>query len=666
MFRKILIANRGEIACRVIRTAKRMNIATVAVYSDADANALHVESADEAVRIGPPPALESYLDGQAIIAACRQTGAEAVHPGYGFMSENASFHQQLTAAGIEFIGPDAAAIKAMGNKITAKKIARGAEVNVIPGFDDVIKNSNHAVELARQIGYPVMLKPTSAGGGKGMRLASDDAQCREGFERSASEARTHFGDDRVFVEKYIEQPRHIEVQVLADKFGQIIHLGERECSLQRRHQKVIEEAPSPFLTASTRREITRQAVALAKAVDYVSAGTVEFVVDKNQSFYFLEMNTRLQVEHPVTEFVSGVDLVEQMIRVAAGEKLTLCQKDIDITGWAFEARIYAEDSARNFLPSTGRLIYFRPPDESQRIRVDTGVYEGGEISIYYDPMIAKLVACADTRTHALTELCGALDQFWVSGVTTNIPFLQVLARHDAVAEGQMDTSMIEREFPDGYDRTAHDSPDFRLAAAIAAIANYENSKRSSTIDGLLSSRNWTVKTEWLAVTADRRAALHISKMNHGHRIEFADGDVYEIIHGWKPGQRLFAFTLDDQQHWVQVKKSGCAFRIDYFGCRSEFRILTPTAAKYDQFMIEKTPNIESSRLTSPMPGLLVQLNVEAGQKVKAGDAIAIVEAMKMENVLCAERDGVVESILVTEGESLAADQPILKYHASNS
>ncbi len=530
----------------------------------------------------------------------------------------------------------------------------------------MIKNADHAVELARQIGYPVMLKPTSAGGGKGMRLAFDDRQCREGFARSTSEAKTHFGDDRVFVEKYIEQPRHIEVQVLADKFGQTIHLGERECSLQRRHQKVIEEAPSPFLTASARSEIARQAVALAKAVNYTSAGTVEFVVDRNQNSYFLEMNTRLQVEHPVTEFVTGVDLVEQMIRVAANEKLTLRQSDIDTSGWAFEARIYAEDAARNFLPSTGRLIYFRPPDESQSVRVDTGVYEGSEISIFYDPMIAKLITYADDRTSALAALRDALDRFWVSGVTTNIPFLQVLARHDAVAQGQMDTSMIEREFPDGYDRTAHDNPGFEVAAAIAAVANYENLQRSGAIGGQLNSRNWTAKTEWLAVTADRKTALHISKMDSGHRIEFADGDVYEIMHAWKPGQRLFAFILDDQKHWVQVKKLGCAFQIDYFGCRSKFRILTPTAAQYDQFMVAKTPKAESDYLASPMPGLLVQLNVEAGQEVKAGDAIAIVEAMKMENVLRAERDGRVDSILVTRGESLAADQPILKYHSSNS
>ena len=661
MFDKILIANRGEIACRVMRTAKRMGIATVAVYSDADRYALHAESADESVGIGPALAAQSYLNVNAIIDACKKTGANAVHPGYGFLSEDTNFGKQLNEANIEFIGPGPAAIEAMGDKITSKKIAREAGVSVIPGFDDVIQNPDHAVELANKVGYPVMLKPTSAGGGKGMRLAYDDEECREGFVRSASEAKTHFGDDRVFVEKYIENPRHIEIQVLADKHGNVIHLGERECSLQRRHQKVIEEAPSPFLNDETRAEISSQAVTLARAVDYISAGTVEFVVDAEQNFYFLEMNTRLQVEHPVTEFVTGIDLVEWMIRVAANQKLGFRQEDISTSGWAVEARIYAEDPARNFLPSTGRLVRYRPPQESEWIRVDTGVFEGAEVSIYYDPMIAKLVVHGNSREQAFTRLSDSLDEYHIEGIASNLPFLQVLARNDSVLKGDMSTQFIEQEYPDGYNNETTSSSNIELAAAIATIAHYLNELQSATIGEQLNARNWEAITEWVAVTGDHCYKLTIVQTDFGHRLQSDSGKSYEIEHTWQPGQRRFRFSLTGNSYCVQVVRKGISFQIDYFGHRSVFKVLTPVAARYNRHMLKKTNLQMSPFLKSPMPGLLVEISVEEGQEVKSGDPIAIVEAMKMENTLRAERDGTVAKILAEIGDSLAADQPILEF-----
>ena len=661
MFDKILIANRGEIACRIMRTAKRMGIATVAVFSDADRYALHVESADESVGIGPALAAQSYLNVDAIIDACKKTGANAVHPGYGFLSEDTNFGKQLNEANIEFIGPGPAAIEAMGDKITSKKIAREAGVSVIPGFDDVIQSPDHAVELAKKVGYPVMLKPTSAGGGKGMRLAYDDDECREGFVRSASEAKTHFGDDRVFVEKYIENPRHIEIQVLADKHGNVIHLGERECSLQRRHQKVIEEAPSPFLNDETRAEISSQAVALARAVDYISAGTVEFVVDAEQNFYFLEMNTRLQVEHPVTEFVTGIDLVEWMIRVAANQKLGFTQEDISTSGWAVEARIYAEDPARNFLPSTGRLVRCRPPQETERIRVDTGVFEGAEVSIYYDPMIAKLIVHGNSREQAFACLANSLDEYHIAGIASNLPFLQALVRNDAVLKGDMSTQFIEQEYPDGYNCETTSSTNIELAAVIATIAHYLNELQSETIGEQLSARNWETTTEWVAVTGDDCYKLTIEQTNFGHRLQSENGKSYEIKHTWQPGQRRFRFSLTGNSYCLQVARKGISFQIDYFGHRSVFQVLTPMAARYNRHMLKKTNLQVSPFLKSPMPGLLVEISVEEGQEVKSGDPIAIVEAMKMENTLRAERDGTIAKILAKTGDSLAADQPILEY-----
>lgn len=661
MFEKILVANRGEIACRVMRTAKRLGIGTVAVYSDADRNALHVETADEAIRIGPAAAAQSYLDIDAIIEACSASGAQAVHPGYGFLSEDPNFARRLDAASISFIGPGVEAIEAMSDKITSKKLARQAGVNTIPGFDDVLRDPDHAVELAGKIGYPVMLKPTSAGGGKGMRLANSDDECREGFVRSRSEAKTHFGDDRVFVEKFIESPRHIEVQVIADQHGNVLHLGERECSLQRRHQKVIEEAPSPFLDDTTRHAITRQAVALAKAVNYVSAGTVEFVVDAERNFYFLEMNTRLQVEHPVTEFVTGVDLVECMIRVAAGDELDFDQNDIKTTGWSVESRIYAEDPARNFLPSTGRLIRCQPPKQSASVRIDSGVEEGREVSVHYDPMIAKLIVHADTRADALELMADSLDAYQIKGVTSNLPFLQRLVRDKSVRRGEMNTRMIEQQYPDGYDCELFDSDSVKLAAMIATIAHYSDELRSATLGGQLNTRNWTAATDWVVAAENQIFELTIEKTDSGHRLTDRNGEIIEIQHDWVPMQNRFRFTIGGRELCVQVERVVTAYQIDHFGCRSVLRVLTPAAAVYDQHMIEKQTSQASPYLKSPMPGLLVEIAVEPGQSVKTGERVAVVEAMKMENTLRAERDGVVVKVMAKTGDSLAPDQPIVEF-----
>ena len=661
MFSKILIANRGEIACRVIRTAKQLGIQTVAVYSDADRDALHVRMADEACHIGPPVAAKSYLVAESIMLACQSSGATAIHPGYGFLSEDATFAERLTDAGIEFIGPGTAAIRAMGDKITSKMIAREAGVNVIPGFDDVIESPDHAIELARQIGYPVMLKPTAAGGGKGMRLAYNDAQCRDGFIRSASEARTYFGDDRVFVEKYIENPRHIEVQVLADKLGNIVHLGERECSLQRRHQKVIEEAPSPFLNDATRHSITEQAVALARAVDYVSAGTVEFVVDAEQNFYFLEMNTRLQVEHPVTEYITGIDLVEQMIKIAAGEPLDKDQAQISTSGWAIEARIYAEDPARNFLPSTGRLVRCRPPVASEFVRIDTGVTEGGEVSIYYDPMIAKLIVYQDTREDALALLAQSLDEYQIEGVSTNLPFLQALVRDPVVSTGMMHTSYIESRYPDGYDCETQTNDSIRIGAMIATIVHYMIEQHSEDLNSHRVQR-WSAAQEWITVSDQESFEFTIEKTERGHRLTTDEGNTATLNHAWVPGQRLFYFTTKaGGQQCVQVTRVQMGYQVDFFGIRRIFNVLSQNAALYNQYMPEKSSTGVSPFLKSPMPGRLQELRVTQGQMVKSGDTVAIVEAMKMENALQAERDGVVVDILANVGDSLAADQPILEF-----
>ena len=662
MFNKILVANRGEIACRVMRTAKRMGIKTVAVYSDADRHALHVRTADESVNIGPAPAAQSYLVAESIVLACQTTGAQAVHPGYGFLSEDMTFGSRLSEAGITFIGPGAEAIRLMGDKITSKILARDAGVNVIPGVDDIIGSPDHAVQLAKQIGYPIMLKPTSAGGGKGMRLAYNDEECRDGFVRSASEAKAHFGDDRVFLEKFIENPRHIEVQVLADKHGNVIHLGERECSLQRRHQKVIEEAPSPFLNEETRADITGQAVALARAVDYVSAGTVEFVVDAEQNFYFLEMNTRLQVEHPVTEFVTGVDLVECMIRIAADHELELAQSDIETSGWAVESRIYAEDPARNFLPSIGRLIRCRPPAPSKSVRVDTGVEEGGEVSMHYDPMIAKLIVHENSREKAFSLMERSLEEYQIQGVSTNIAFLQALVRDPVVLAGDMHTRYIESKYPDGYDCETESHGQIMTGAMIATIVNYMNQQQSQKLGSNQQVREWTPACNWVVLSGAEKFEFSIEKTSNGHQVATTDGESVNFVHQWQPGQTRFYFTVEDSdERCVQVKRINTDFQIDYFGLRRRFRVVTPNFAHYSQYMLEKKSAGVSPYLKSPMPGKLQDLFVEKDQTVKQGEIVAVVEAMKMENALRAERDGVVVNILASVGDSLAADQPILEY-----
>jgi propionyl-CoA carboxylase alpha chain len=660
MFKKILIANRGEIACRVIRTARRMGIATVAVYSDADADALHVREADEAVHIGPPPATESYLRIERILDACRKTGAEAVHPGYGFLSEKEAFATALMEAGVVFIGPGPKAIGAMGDKIESKKLARQAGVSTVPGHLDVIPNAEAAIRIARDIGYPVMIKASAGGGGKGMRIARSDAETRDGFRSASNEARSSFGDDRVFIEKYIEEPRHIEIQVLGDTHGHVIHLGERECSIQRRHQKVIEESPSPFLDAKTRAAMGAQAVALAKAVNYCSAGTVEFIVDKDRHFYFLEMNTRLQVEHPVTELVTGLDLVEWMIRIAAGEKLTLGQSDIKLEGWAVEARIYAEDPLRNFLPSIGRLVRYAPP-AGEGVRVDTGVFEGAEISVYYDPMIAKLVGHGASRAEASARLAGALDAFHIRGLSHNVSFLAAVLQRPRFAEGRLSTNYIAEEFPAGFAGVTVSPEAVAEAATIAAAVQRIVAESEARIAGQLAGHGRVVPEEWVVSVGDVSSKVETTR--HGDSIIVVHEDYvrHAITTTWQPGQALFRASLDGAPLIYQVDRDGIGFRLTHGGATLPVKVLTPRAAELlAQMPAKPTPDL-SRFLLSPMPGLLVSLAVGEGQDVKAGEELAVVEAMKMENVLRAERDGKVKKIRAKTGESLAVDQVILEF-----
>ena len=655
MFSKILIANRGEIACRVIRTARRMGIGTVAVYSEADAEALHVRMADEALPIGPPSAAESYLRIDRIIAACKQTGAEAVHPGYGFLSERPAFAETLAKEGIVFIGPTPAAIAAMGDKIESKKLAAAAGVSTVPGFLGVIENTNEAARIAHEIGYPVMIKASAGGGGKGMRIAHNDTELHEGFSGAQHEAKASFGDDRVFLEKYIEEPRHIEIQVLGDAHGNVVHLGERECSIQRRHQKVIEECPSPFLDAATRAAMGAQAVALAKAVDYRSAGTVEFIVDRNKNFYFLEMNTRLQVEHPVTELVAGVDLVELMIRVADGEKLPFTQDDIRQKGWAIEARVYAEDPERNFLPSIGRLVRYIAPatmDEGgDGIRIDTGVGEGAEISIYYDPMIAKLCAYGADRNDAIARLRAALDGFYVSGLRHNITFLNAIIGKERFAEGRLSTNFIAEEFPDGFGGPAEfvEADDILLLAAALA-------------DRRLAEREGAPAASEISVLLDRAPyEMTLRPEPGGYAIE-RDGQSCLAASDWEPGQKLLRLRLENHVATVQIDRlPGRAFRLSHGGVIRRAQVLHRRAAALLQMMPPKVAADTSRLVLSPMPGLLSALAVEEGQEVKAGEALAIVEAMKMENVLRAERDGTIGKLRAKAGDSLAVDQVILEF-----
>ncbi len=659
MFKKILIANRGEIACRVIKTARQMGIATVAVYSDADRDALHVQMADEAVRIGAAPSAESYLVADRIVRACKETGAEAVHPGYGFLSENSAFCDALAKKGIAFIGPKTRAIEAMGDKITSKKLAGEAKVNTIPGYTDVVEDADHAVKISKDIGYPVMLKASAGGGGKGMRIARNDEECRDGFERAANEARSSFGDDRIFIEKFIEQPRHIEIQIIADSHGNVVYLNERECSLQRRHQKVIEEAPSPFLDRSTRKKMGEQAVALAKAVDYESAGTVEFIVDNKKNFYFLEMNTRLQVEHPVTELTTGVDLVELMIRVAAGEKLPLRQKDVSIDGWSIESRVYAEDPARNFLPSTGRLVYYRPPEEEDGVRVDTGVFEGGEVSMFYDPMIAKLITYGATRDEAIARMRRALDRFVIRGVTSNMPFLSALMVHDGFVSGDMSTNTIGEDFPDGY--ASSEAPIRSLQTMIGVIASVARRyhDRAATIEGQLPGHGRVVPAEWVIVIDGEQHPVSVVPVEGGHDVSW-EGSLLEVRSEWQVGRHLFSGTINGETVAVQLGRHGQVYNVSFDGVSRGVRVLKPRDAELMQYIPEREPPDTSKQVLAPMPGLLLSVAVAEGDEVKAGEELAVLEAMKMENTLRAERNGTIAKIHFEPGASLEVDQVIME------
>ena len=659
MFKKILIANRGEIACRVMRTARRMGIATVAVYSEADADALHVREADEAVLIGPPPAAQSYLRIDGIVEACRKTGAEAVHPGYGFLSERAQFPTALAKIGVAFIGPTPEAIAAMGDKIESKKLAHKAGVSTVPGHLGVIPDVDAAAKIAREVGYPVMIKASAGGGGKGMRIARNDAEIKEGFRSAQNEARASFADDRVFIEKYVEEPRHIEIQVLGDAHGHVIHLGERECSIQRRHQKVIEEAPSPFLDAKTRAAMGAEAVALAKAVSYRSAGTVEFIVDKDRNFYFLEMNTRLQVEHPVTECVTGLDLVEWMIRIAAGEKLTLKQSDIHLRGHAIEARVYAEDPRRGFLPSIGRLVRYSEP-KGEGIRVDSGVYEGAEISINYDPMIAKVVGFGDTREVARSHLIEALDGFHIRGLNQNIGFLSALLERKRFAEGRLTTNFIAEEFPAGFAEIALPAEAQPSLVAVAVAIARRVAEAEASIDGQLAGHEAKPLADWSVVLADATYLAHIAPEGDGYRVRNGGIDCL-VTSPWRPGEPFFRGKVDGRPVTVQVDRDGIFHRLTYRGVTVPVKVLPPRAAELLAAMPAKPEPDHSRHLLSPMPGLLVSLAVQEGQDVKAGEALAVVEAMKMENVLRAERDGTVAKLRAKAGDSLAVDQVILEF-----
>jgi propionyl-CoA carboxylase alpha subunit len=649
LFDKILIANRGEIACRVIRTCKRLGIKTVAVYSEADADALHVRMADEAVFIGPPPSTQSYLLIDKIVEACKKTGAQAVHPGYGFLSEKQEFQKALAKAKIAFIGPEAHAIHAMGDKIESKKLALKAGVSTVPGYLHAIPSAEEAVKIAKKVGYPVMIKASAGGGGKGMRIAFNDAEAREGFVSATNEAKSSFADDRVFLEKYVEEPRHIEIQLIADGHGNCVYLWERECSIQRRHQKVIEEAPSPFLDARTRKAMGEDAVALAKAVKYRSAGTVEFIVDKHRKFYFLEMNTRLQVEHPVTELITGLDLVELMIRVAAGEKLPFQQKDVKLNGWAVEARLYAEDPFRNFLPSTGRLIKYREPEAGPDVRVDSGVYEGGEISMFYDPMIAKLCTYGRNRNAAIDRMRRALDEFYVRGVSHNVPFLAALMAHPRFRAGKLTTNFIAEEFKGGFTTKHLPAKDPVVLAALAAVAERQRTERGGAH-----------QAERVVLLNGQSIKLSISGSGTFFAVE-TGGRTIGIQTDWQAGDPLMSAQVDNQIMVVQVDGSGSGWRLFNEGGQAEALVLTPRQAELHKLMPVKAAPDTSKFLLSPMPGLLASVAVREGQEVKAGEALAVVEAMKMENVLRAAQDGTVKVLHAKAGDSLRVDQKILEF-----
>ena len=664
MFDKILIANRGEIACRVIKTARKMGIRTVAIYSDADKHALHVAMADEAIHIGPPPANQSYIVIDKVLDAIRKSGAQAVHPGYGFLSENARFAEALEAMGVAFIGPPKGAIEAMGDKITSKKIAQEAGVSTVPGYMGLIEDADEAVKISNDIGYPVMIKASAGGGGKGMRIAWSDDEAREGFQSSKNEAASSFGDDRIFIEKFVTQPRHIEIQVLCDSHGNGIYLAERECSIQRRNQKVIEEAPSPFLDEATRKAMGEQAVALAQAVDYASAGTVEFIVDGNKDFYFLEMNTRLQVEHPVTELITGVDLVEQMIRVAGGEVLQLSQDEITINGWAMESRLYAEDPYRNFLPSIGRLTRYRPPEEfaeaNRAVRNDTGVFEGGEISMYYDPMIAKLCTWAPTREASIEEMRLALDTFEVEGIGHNLPFLSAVMDHPKFVSGDMTTAFIAEEYPDGFDGVTLPAPELRRVAAASAAMHRVAEIRRTRVSGRMGNHERKVGSDWVVSLQGERFETHIDADRNGATVRI-DGAELRVESDWTPGDSLARCMVDGSPLVLKVGKISGGFRIRSRGADLAVHVRTPRQAELAALMPEKLPPDTSKMLLCPMPGLIVKVDVAVGDEVQEGQPLCTVEAMKMENILRAERKSVVTKINAGAGDSLAVDDVIMEF-----
>ena len=665
MFEKILIANRGEIACRVIKTAKAMGIKTVAIYSDADKHALHVKMADEAVHIGPPPANQSYIVIDKVMEAVKKTGAQAVHPGYGFLSENSKFAEALEAAGVAFIGPPVGAIEKMGDKITSKKIAQEANVSTVPGYMGLIEDAEDAVKISNQVGYPVMIKASAGGGGKGMRIAWNDTEAREGFQSSKNEAASSFGDDRIFIEKFVTQPRHIEIQVLCDSHGNGVYLHERECSIQRRNQKVVEEAPSPFLDEATRKAMGEQSLALAHAVGYASAGTVEFIVDGDRNFYFLEMNTRLQVEHPVTELITGVDLVEQMIRVANGEVLGIKQEDLKINGWAIENRLYAEDPYRNFLPSIGRLTRYRPPVEGAlgegTVRNDTGVFEGGEISMYYDPMIAKLCTWGPDRATAIETMRTALDSFEVEGIGHNLPFVAAVMDHDIFIKGDMTTAFIEEQYPEGFEGvTLDDGALSRVAAACAAMHRVAEIRRTR-VSGRMDNHERKVGDDWVVTAQGTRMDVTVAADKSGATVSLKDGASLRVESDWTPGDSLARVMIDGKPMVLKVDKMVGGFRIRFRGADIKVYVRTPRQAELAELMPEKLPPDTSKLLLCPMPGLIVKIDVAEGEEVQEGQALCTVEAMKMENILRAEKKGIVTKINAGPGDSLAVDEVIMEF-----
>ena len=673
MIKKILIANRGEIACRVIKTAKLMGIKTVAVYSDADKAALHVTAADESFYIGASAASESYLVMDKILDAIKDTGADAVHPGYGFLSENKEFALKLQDMGVAFIGPNVRAIEAMGDKIASKKLALEAGVTTVPGHMGLIEDADEAVKIANKVGYPVMIKASAGGGGKGMRVAYTDEEAREGFQSSKNEAKSAFGDDRIFIEKFIESPRHIEIQVLGDKHGNIIYLGERECSIQRRNQKVIEEAPSPFLDEATRARMGAEAVALSAIVDYDSAGTVEFIVDKDMNFYFLEMNTRLQVEHPVTELITGVDLVEQMIRVADGEKLKLKQKDVKLNGWAIESRIYAEDPYRNFLPSIGRLVRYRPPAEGETaegaiVRNDTGVYEGGEISMFYDPMIAKLCTWGADRGIAIKAMQAALDTFEIKGVGHNIPFLSAVMQCDRFERGDISTNYIAEEYPDGFEGVALNPGHARAIASVCTLMAQKLAERAASGSGILTHHDRKIPTDVCVHVGEQHYEIKTERTNGSSLVTSTDDSdkaaiELEISTAWAPGQSLVTSLIDNEPFVFAATPIPEGYRIQYRGSDVEVKVRTPAQADLAKLMPEKIVADTSNLLLCPMPGVIVSILVEEGDEVQDGQALAVVEAMKMENTLRAEKKAIVSRVCVQAGDNRAVDEIIMEFEA---